>query len=245
MPKIFVYGTLKKSIPVQYHVSHLLDELEAEVDTIQADLYLIPGVGFSFPAISNLGSSNTIKGEVFEITNEMLQSMDTIEGADKPYGLYKRSELVTNSGTKAFVYEWNKNKESLRTPIKHGVFELLEIHGNGRSYVGIPLGTYEGIDNFDCYIQDFATIVNIKTNPNPISEEDYTNLLINIDKIKNLLSQMPLCNCFSMEQIESTKNIVEAIQDNKEHKITKTDLEHLNSALEHKKECPGCLNKDD
>jgi len=105
MPKVFVYGTLKKG----YRNHPLLhgygerSELLAE-DSCEGVLYNTP---YGFPAaVKGMG---VIVGEVYEVTPETLKRLDRLEGHPQ---MYTRTEVKLDSGTKAFVYFWNGDPEN-------------------------------------------------------------------------------------------------------------------------------------
>jgi gamma-glutamylcyclotransferase (GGCT)/AIG2-like uncharacterized protein YtfP len=84
--KVFVYGTLGSGIPN---------------DKIQGNLYDLG----PYPAATNIDhSSNEIEGEVIEVPENYLKSLDIYEGVSS--GLYKRIRTRTLGGEDVWVYEF-------------------------------------------------------------------------------------------------------------------------------------------
>ena len=107
--KLFVYGTLMKNQSNDYHLRDSTFICNDEI------------VGFS---IINLGyfpaaveTSGTVKGEVYEITEECLNSCDFLE---RYPSMYNRTLKTTAAGHEAWIYympfivnnDWNKYIES-------------------------------------------------------------------------------------------------------------------------------------
>ena len=98
--KVFVYGTLRKG---QYNHSRLdFAKLIEEIDYINGEMY---NYG-SFPAIT-LESDNRVIGEVYEVDENILRSLDSLEGYPS---FYDRKDVVTEKGHKVFVYFMEQEK---------------------------------------------------------------------------------------------------------------------------------------
>lgn len=97
--KVFVYGSLKTG----GFLNDIVDQ--NYVMFYGADLMMYPGhlvdLG-SFPGLvkTNMGIE-TIHGEVYGISDEMLRRIDAIEGYPRMYG---RSERKTKGGHRCWVY---------------------------------------------------------------------------------------------------------------------------------------------
>lgn len=125
MKPVFVYGTLKSSIPVSYN--GLKDTewnfLQKKEATINGDLYLIPNLGFSFPALGEINTGNLVYGELIYIDEYILALLDEIESEGK---IYNRIITETTEGEECWVYQW-KNLDTLEFKIEHGNFQYKEI----------------------------------------------------------------------------------------------------------------------
>lgn len=92
---IFVYGTLKRGFPL-----HLVLE-ESKFLGMATSVYKYPMIANKFgtyPFLIDLkGEGNYIKGEIFEITNEVFSELDKIEGVPN---LFVRAfiDVHTNDG---------------------------------------------------------------------------------------------------------------------------------------------------
>ena len=92
---IFVYGTLKRGFPL-----HLVLE-ESKFLGMATSVYKYPMIANKFgtyPFLIDLkGKGNYIKGEIFEITNEVFSELDKIEGVPN---LFVRAfiDVHTNDG---------------------------------------------------------------------------------------------------------------------------------------------------
>lgn len=90
---IFVYGTLKTG-GFLHEPKYILSSRE---DSINATMYSLN----YFPAIK-LNTGNLVHGELQKIKKGALLYMDYVEGS-----LFNRKVVTTNSGQRAYVYEWN------------------------------------------------------------------------------------------------------------------------------------------
>lgn len=96
MNKVFVYGSLKKSYG--NHVLLKTSNFIGEDETIRDDLCLMdfgpyPGV--------YLNGESIVKGELYEVTDDVFRSLDGLEGY--PH-YYNRMEVDLKSGEKAWMY---------------------------------------------------------------------------------------------------------------------------------------------
>ena len=126
MPKLFVYGTLKQGYGNHRHIRGATFLGEARLDG-----YCIYSLG-GFPGISPLEDSFVI-GELYEITDEMLDRCDYLEGVDLDQterGMYRRETVTTNideghrhENHETFVYVYNTRSIRGRTIITDGRWE--------------------------------------------------------------------------------------------------------------------------
>lgn len=113
--KVFVYGTLKKGNNIRG-----LDKLCAnakfvgQAETVR-DVYSLYDLG-SFPAVST-GGVHRIKGEVWEIDNELLKDqLDLIEGYPD---FYDRKQVKTTLGTAWMYYIEHVHKYNPKYVVSH------------------------------------------------------------------------------------------------------------------------------
>lgn len=107
MPKVFVYGTLL-STNLRAHV--LKTSRFLQVDELQG--YAMYHLGH-YPGIQE-DPSEKIKGELYEVSDEILKELDRIEGEGF---LYKRVTVSLQSSHQAYVYVYlGEVNPSLKIP---------------------------------------------------------------------------------------------------------------------------------
>jgi len=104
MHKVFVYGSLLRGLGNHRLLSDstFLGEAATKPYFLMVDLGYFPGLIEDIDGVS-------IKGEVYEVSDEILHRLDMLEGFrehDPKNGLYNRKEIVTQFGT-ALVYIYN------------------------------------------------------------------------------------------------------------------------------------------
>ena len=107
--KVFVYGTLKKG----YGNSGLLSGAKfLGVDAVEDHLLILPSFfPYAFP-----WKSGTIYGEVYEVDEPTLRSLDRLEGYPTHY---QRKQVETTNGHKdVYMYYLDPRKESGAKRIK-------------------------------------------------------------------------------------------------------------------------------
>ena len=113
MHKIFVFGTLKEGFPnfktnkgVRYRGDFETKE--------RFPLYLV-GERFSPWLVLNVGEGHPIKGQVFEVSDDVLAEMDTLERITAPDGYRKVSlpVICLESGDEINVLAYGKPPEML------------------------------------------------------------------------------------------------------------------------------------
>ena len=110
--KIFVYGTLRKGARAFDFYLAGDDTKHVGQTTIRGDLY---DMGW-YPGIINAGvpEAGTVVGDVFEVTQETLASLDSYEGY--PY-LYRRDEIMTDDGQIVQTYVFNDAEVAAARPL--------------------------------------------------------------------------------------------------------------------------------
>ncbi|CAN5950556.1 unnamed protein product [Sphagnum jensenii] len=96
MPYLFTYGSLRQEKHNHYVLEHLNAKFHADA-TIQATL--VTDTGYSFPAIKE--GFGLVSGEVYEVTEEALKSLDFFEGHPT---FYQRRSTVTDAGLPVEAY---------------------------------------------------------------------------------------------------------------------------------------------
>jgi len=150
---VFVYGTLKSNIPVNYTMLDTFgwELLEKKEATINGNLYIVPRS--SFPAIGELNTQNLIHGELVYINDRfILKILDQIEGEGY---MYKRISTVTTDGEECWIYQWN-NIIELEHRIEHGNFQ----HMKAESILFIPM-RYENEKITRVYIPSLNRVIDI------------------------------------------------------------------------------------
>lgn len=103
MPKIFVYGSLKKG----FHNSELLEDCVFLGEFKTKDYFRMLDLG-SYPAVYFDESGFRVTGELYEIEDDMLRQVDYLEGYPK---FYNRIEIeLYDSEEKAFIYYFDASK---------------------------------------------------------------------------------------------------------------------------------------
>jgi len=104
MHKVFVYGSLLKGLGNHRLLadSTFLGEDNTKPEFLMVDLGWFPGIIEDIDGVS-------IKGEVYEVSNDTLSWLDSLEGyrpSSPSFGLYNRKQIDTKFG-KALVYIYN------------------------------------------------------------------------------------------------------------------------------------------
>lgn len=105
MTKIFVYGTLLRD---QGNWSWALQDQTFICEAETEPEYTMISLG-GFPGVLE-GGETSIKGEVFEVDDERMPSIDNLEGVnhDKPEdGMYRAEVITLTDGTEALIYIYN------------------------------------------------------------------------------------------------------------------------------------------
>lgn len=99
MHKIFVYGTLKTG----FCRNHCITQGKFVSEAITATKYKLFSCG-TYPALIESPDGIAIKGEIWEINDEILENLDLIEGCD--IGLYNRKgiEVVGFQDVQSYFY---------------------------------------------------------------------------------------------------------------------------------------------
>ena len=123
---LFVYGTLKRggSLSANMEGSRFVCE-----DTLpNCNLYMLDW----YPALkehisrpdssnNNEGQQSRVHGEVYDITEDMLRHMDTVENVSE--GLYKREQIRTTKGNLVWVYIYLRQVDETQR-IESGRFDV-------------------------------------------------------------------------------------------------------------------------
>ena len=127
MFKLLVYGTLMSGFGNNKHFlseAKLLGEIKALSGFTMIDLGCFPGV------IESDNTEDTICGEVYEITEDILKHCDALEGYNKDnpaMGLYRR-ELISTPLGQAYIYLYNLRRD-------RGAYSSMIVpEGNWREY---------------------------------------------------------------------------------------------------------------
>lgn len=103
MSKIFVYGTLRKGCPNHKIFLWNADYLGDYITPACFTMYRLPG----FPAVT-FGGETSIKGEVYEVSQDEFKAIDGLEGYPR---FYDRIEIETPYGLAwMYFFEGPKNE---------------------------------------------------------------------------------------------------------------------------------------
>ena len=91
---VFVYGSLKRDL----YNHPLLDGSYFIADATTVEKYGMKDLG-SFPGVDKDANISTIKGELYEVNEEVLASLDQLEGHPN---FYKREMITVNVGEATF-----------------------------------------------------------------------------------------------------------------------------------------------
>lgn len=100
LPKVFVYGTLKRGQPNHYWLTNTDNGLASFLanGTTKSRFPLVISTRYNIPFLLNKpGVGKNIKGEIYEVNSDMLTKLDVLE--DYPE-LYDRQiqDIVTSDG---------------------------------------------------------------------------------------------------------------------------------------------------
>ena len=106
---LFVYGTLRPGEVRWHHLAPFVAD-EGELDSVAGRLFDTglgyPAASFSIDAATE--SLDSISGVTFRLAastyGEAIVHLDEVEGAVR--GLYRRAEVITARGVRAWVYEY-------------------------------------------------------------------------------------------------------------------------------------------
>lgn len=160
---VFVYGTLKSDIPVDYVMldMHGWNLLERKFAAIDGNIYIIPHKNCTFPAVGKLNTGNIIHGELVYINDPLfLELLDQIESEGH---MYNRITTITADGEECWVYQWY-NPDDLEFRIEYGNFQYVTIKGdigNGpESMLCIPM-KYEDEQIVQVYVPEYNIIADL------------------------------------------------------------------------------------
>ena len=106
--KIFVYGTLRGT-----QLGNLIHHNDSIVG-------LVVSLGH-YPALVSLNTDLRVEGDVFDVTDDVLDKLDKYEGVDT--GLYSRATTITEAGHTVIVYMYNQIVKSWR-PSDDGYYDI-------------------------------------------------------------------------------------------------------------------------
>jgi gamma-glutamylcyclotransferase (GGCT)/AIG2-like uncharacterized protein YtfP len=95
MPRIFVYGTLKRGLSNAAHLDGATFERVA-VTTVGYVLHMVDG----YPAMSR-SNAGVVHGELYIVSDELLRLLDEFEGVPE---WYQREVIQVEDGTSAEAY---------------------------------------------------------------------------------------------------------------------------------------------
>ena len=116
--KVFVYGTLKRGFGNNVLLKN--SKFIGEAETVNRMTMLSLG---GFPMVVGTYGTSTIKGEVYEVDDDTLRNLDSLEGNPNFY-MRKTINVVVNGDTiKAVTYLKGKHYRPYGNPIvKSGVW---------------------------------------------------------------------------------------------------------------------------
>jgi len=131
MQRVFVYGTLKRGFP--YESAMAGQGFLGRCRTCEAYPLVIGGRWFSPVLIAEPGSGTRVFGELYQVSDEALATLDRMEGTHLPTG-YDRIELAVETVAKgARLDAWTYVKDRARIDVIHS--EMLEEYQLDPRYV--------------------------------------------------------------------------------------------------------------
>lgn len=131
MQRVFVYGTLKRGFP--YESALAGQRFLGRCRTCEAYPLVIGGRWYSPILIAEPGRGHRVFGELYEVSDETLATLDRMEGTHLPIG-YERIELAVETAVEgARLDAWTYVKERARIDVIHS--EMLEEYRLDPRYV--------------------------------------------------------------------------------------------------------------
>lgn len=145
MPKLFVYGTLRRAYSGIYFAEgqNPLAGLEPREAEIRGKLFILPGS--HIPALSI--EDGTVRGEVYEVGPDAVDVMDLIEGHPN---FYVRTQVQTLDGETVWVYALAKEPPR-HLPVEHGEYQIMGTEDEN-PVMFIPLTDPERAEGFRAYV---------------------------------------------------------------------------------------------
>jgi gamma-glutamylcyclotransferase (GGCT)/AIG2-like uncharacterized protein YtfP len=98
--KVFVYGTLKSGKRRNFYLTRDNAKLLGEVKT-EAKYMLYKPLFTDYPCMSECKQGISVEGELWEVTDETLAALDSVEGV--PH-LFHRATIKLDNGEEAIAY---------------------------------------------------------------------------------------------------------------------------------------------
>ncbi len=104
---VFVYGTLKRGFRLHRWLRDGRFVCEARTDPV----YRLYSVGGSYPAMVPDENGLAIEGEIFEVSERVLEDLERVEGVDR--GLYRRERAAVAFEQPVWTYLYNRSVAGL------------------------------------------------------------------------------------------------------------------------------------
>jgi gamma-glutamylaminecyclotransferase len=114
MHRVFVYGTLKRGFP-NYDGALTAFRCLGRFRTVEAYPLVVGGKWFSVYLIDEPGEGKPVFGEIFEVDDDGLGTLDRLEGAHLPNGYHRITiAMESDDGGSAFeAYTYAKRRDDI------------------------------------------------------------------------------------------------------------------------------------
>ncbi len=114
MHRVFVYDTLKRGFP-NHDAAMTAFRCLGRFRTVEAYPLVVGGKWFSVYLIDELGKGKPVFGEIFEVDDEGLGTLDRVEGTHLPNGYHRITiALASNDGGSTFeAYTYAKRRDNI------------------------------------------------------------------------------------------------------------------------------------
>ena len=115
--KVFVYGTLKRGFPNHHYMMGAT--FIADAATVDAYPLVVGNTWFTPYLIPEMGNGHCVKGELWDVPEQMMPALDELESTHLPNGYRRKLIPVLAAGAAAPVEAWAYFRERRHIAIIH------------------------------------------------------------------------------------------------------------------------------